>query len=445
MDIKKVDIIKQVNQSWDDKVNELKQIIVLTRSQLQSMQLELLNKTIKHISANSPFYKKLFLSHDLPEKISSLAQIQEIPFTTKQDFRDSYPFGMLAVDLSKVIKYGESTGTMGKPTSSFMTRNDWERDIAWTALSYQNIMSTQDVVFIAIPYELSFAAPATENALWYIGTTNVAVGALNMVCPWDRMVQMMQTLHPTILICTPTRSLRLYELLMEQGSNPLDIGIKKLLYFGEACSRIKLDKIAAIWDFSIHSAYGATETNSLALPCEYGHLHLIEDRFYFELIDPETEEYVQSGRGELVVSTLHSEAMPLLRYRTGDIIEIYESPCECGLPFRRMQHFGRYHERLAVQNKTIFKYDLESALLGIEGVGCFYVVQIEDTKMNIYCNLSGTKSESEVSLKISESFRQQFGINPKVQFLEKKVFLQGMDRRLKPGSLNYSDIKPFLP
>lgn len=411
-------------------------------AELDKRNLQALNKALAYAAKNSPFYAKRFAAEGGVKSINELSEMAQFSFTTKYDLRKAYPLGMLAVPQAKLVRYGESTGTTGTPSSSFMTRNDWLRDNWWATLSYANFMSSEDMIFIAVPYELAFAAAATEMALWNIGVTVVAVGALNKICPWERTLRMMRELHPSILMCTPTRALRLFDMCLAKGYDPLKIGLKTIFYVGETCSEAKLNKIADLWGAKLLTAYGATETNSLSLPCARGQQHLVEDRFYFEVVDPETGKVVEgkTKSGELVITSLFSEALPLLRYRTGDIVRVDEGSCECGLPFRRMKHFGRYTEKVSVGGRSILKIDLEQNILAVAGTGCYYAVEVDGENLIVAVNVVG-RDRQKVIGEVRDRIYDSYGIKALVDVKNKEVFCAAMDNMLKPGSLAMRHLK----
>lgn len=420
---------------------EVKKILQSSRKELEERTIKALNHTIEHARRNSPFYIERFRKVHLSQKIKSLAELTEFPFTTKADSRSAYPFGFLAVPKSRIVRYGESTGTTGSPTSSFVTRDDWDRGNIWATLSYLNFFSSEDMIFNAVPYELAFSALDADKAFWNIGATVVGVGTLNMICPWERVIKMMSMLHPSVLICTPTRAMRLYDMFLDEEYSPEAVGLKTLFYIGETCSASKLKKIAKLWNVNLVTAYGTTETNSLSLPCQHGNQHLTENRFYFEVIDPAKEIPVKNGeRGELVITSLASEAMPLVRYRTGDIVSLHSKACSCGIPFRTIQHYGRYDERIAIKDKVILKVDLEEAILKVKNTGCYYSFSIEDDKLNIMVEIVGD-NKKEIIAAICKNVSQQFEISVSVQEINKALICKAMDRMLKPGSVSLTHIK----
>ena len=441
MNIKK---IKEKAQVQIKLIEEMQIIASLSRAKLQEKAWNRLREVILYASEDSPLYKRRFLESKVSPSIQNSSQLKALPFTTKDDLRQSYPFGFLATSMEKVIRYGESTGTTGNPTSSYMTYEDWERGTVWLERSFAHYFSPNDIVFVAIPYELAFAAYDIDRALENVGVTVVAVGTLNQICPWDRTLEMMRTLHPAAIVCAPTRALRLYDMFLEKGYNPSDVGLKTLFYVGETCSFAKLNKIAKMWNVSLITGYGTTETCSLGLICPHGKLHLTEDRFYFEIVDPETGFSLEKGeRGELVLTTLFAEAMPLIRYRTGDIVIIEDRPCSCGLPQRTLQHYGRFDERILWKGMSILKFDLEETVLSVEGTGCYYLISPEQDQFKITIEVID-KNKSKVLSDVREKVLTTYGIEAVVEEVDKKLLCQAMDKMLKPGSLSMEKLKKLV-
>ena len=413
-----------------------------TRKQLLGLQLERLNAQLQHAYQASPFYRTRSWRWGFPERLDNLEVLSRFPFTTKEDLRELYPFGFLAVPHRELIRYGESTGTSGRPTSSFITYEDWIRGNVWVEHALAPSFSAEDMAFIAIPYELTFASYDIDRALEHLGVTVVAVGTLNQVCPFERMVEMMREVHPTTLVCTPTRALRLYDMLVQQGHDPLKVGLRKLLYVGETCSPARLKKVAEAWQVQLITAYGSTETNSLALPCRLGRSHLVESRYLFEVVDPETGSPRPPGElGELVLTSLTTRAMPLLRYRTGDLVRIEESPCACGSPRRVLQHQGRVGEGFHVEGRNLPRLHLEETLLSTPGTGVYYVAGLREGRLHVHVEIAPGADTPRTCNLVAERVRHAHGLKAHVEPVAREAVTRAMDRMLKPGSLSLEDLE----
>lgn len=419
---------------------DIKRCYSLNPQGIAENALNLLNLELPEIIEQTPYYKELYKEGKYPEKLDSLKDLEKIPFVTKQALREQYPFGFLNGSMDRVVRYGESTGTSGSPTSSFMTKKDWEENIARVTLHISNFFTKEDIVFIMVPFELAFSSVDMDKSLWNIGSTVVAIGAKNQVCPMDRVAEMLIEIKATALICSPTRAIRLYYLLKEKGYDPKQVNLKTILYIGETCSDAKLKKIKEMWGVQLTTVYGSTETNSIALPCEHNRSHLVEDRSYFELVDPGSGELITDGNeGELVITTLKHEAFPLIRYRTGDYVRIDNEKCTCGLCFRTIKHLGRFADQKILNGYAFMKNDLENSVLNIEGVGCNYLDYMEGEELHIAVDIVAEQKEA-VMQQIVEKVRKEYQVTPHVYELDRKKYFDVVDSSLKPGNIDWSKI-----
>lgn len=396
----------------------------------------LLIKQYDYMIHNSLFYKQRLERGELPDKISGIKELVQLPFTHKQDFRDYYPFGFLASEKSKIVRYGETTGSSGTPTASYITKKDWEENLKYTVESYSKFFSAQDTAIICIPYELAFSAIDIDRALSRIGVTVIAAGALNKVCPWERTIQLIKDIKPTILVCSGTRAIRLFDMMESEGLDNNDIGLKYVFYVGEAVSLEKVKKMEEVWGVKLITAYGSTETNTLSLPCKAGYQHLNEARYYCEVLDLQNGQPVGQGeKGELVVTSLQNEAMPVLRYKTGDLVEVNRTLCECGNCNERIIHHGRIEDQINLNGNILSKVEMENLIFQCSIYGFYY---------NYYQNINGelvievekNTYVEEVKNRLQEKMRVDFGIIPQVHAIEKKYFAEKMDSVLKPGKIN---------
>ncbi|MFJ2744549.1 phenylacetate--CoA ligase family protein [Streptomyces sp. NPDC087440] len=403
------------------------------------LQLTRLRESVTYALTSSPYYRHHWSAHRAT-RFDSLDDIRTLPFTTKADLRAAYPFGLVAADRQEIVRYGESTGTTGSPTSAVITYEDWIRGNVAVERSVGHLFGPGDLVFIAIPYELAFASYDVDRALERVGAGVVAVGTLSRVCPFERMVEMMWTVKPTGLVCTPSRALRLYDLLKDSGRDPLEVGLRTFMYVGETCSPAKLSKIADLWGVRLSNAYGSTETNSLGLTCAEGALHLTEDRHLFEVIDPETAEPVADGTpGELVLTSLVSRAMPLLRYRTGDFVTVHRATCACGSPRRTLDHHGRVSEQLVVDGRRINKLALEDVVLSTKGSGLYWAAGVTHRGLEIRVEAESGDT-ARLCSEVAEHVTAAVGITPVVEPIDRDTVRRAMDRMLKPGSLSLEDL-----
>jgi phenylacetate-CoA ligase len=428
---------------YEQAIADLERFEQLAPQAVPAYQLALLNDQLKYAMTRSPHYRKAWAAAGAAGGLGSVAELAKLPFTTKADLRAGYPFGFLAAPREELIRYGESTGTTGSPTSAAITYADWIGGNVSVERALGHIFGPSDLVFIAIPYELAFASYDVDRALEHLGAAVVAVGTLTRVCPFERMVAMMHTVRPSGLVCTPSRALRLFDLLRADGYDPLAVGLRTFLYIGETCSPIRLEKIAEHWQVQLTTAYGSTETNSLGLACARGGLHLTEDRHAFEVVDPVTGEPVASDTngdltGELVLTTLCAQAMPLLRYRTGDLVTVAAAPCPCGSPRRTLRHHGRVSEQIQLGDQIIIKVELEQVILSTPGTRLYYAAGVREGQLVIRVECSGRLEE--VCSDVADRVAAAYGVVPDVKHVDAATVMAAMDRMLKPGSLSLDDL-----
>ncbi|MEV5988556.1 AMP-binding protein [Streptomyces sp. NPDC052051] len=420
---------------------ELHAFEALGSARVRAWQLDRLSEQVAYARRESPFYRRQFAEAALPDGSDGEKLLAALPFTTKKDLREGYPLDLIAAPLTSLARYGESTGSTGSPTSSAITYRDWVRGNVSTEQSVGHHYGPGDTVFVAIPYELSFAAYDVDRALETVGATVVGVGILSAVCPIERTARMIAALRPAGIVCSPTRALRLFDLLTEMGHDPAALGVRTVLYVGETCSPAKLAKIARMWQAELVPAYGTTETNSLALSCGHGRAHLTEDRHLFEVLDPLTAAPLADGTtGELVVTTLVAEAMPLLRYRTGDLVSIAPEPCPCGSVRRTVRHHGRASDRLLVDGRPIDRLDLEEAVLSVPGTGLYYAAGMRDERLHVRVECAG-RAARQVCTDIADGVEARFGAAATVTEVDRATVGRAMDRMLKPGNLTLEDLE----
>lgn len=415
---------------------ELDAFEALDRAGVRAWQRARLREQVAHARRHAPFYRHRLRA--LPPAAGE--DPAQLPFTTKDDLRGGYPFGLLAVPLADVARYGESTGTTGAPTSSAITYQDWVRGNVSTARSLAHRFGPGDLVFVAIPYELSFAAYDLDRALETVGAAVVGTGILSAVCPVERTARMIAELRPAGIVCSPTRALRLHDLLRDAGHDPAALGVRTVLYVGETCSPAKLAKISRLWQAELVPAYGTTETNSLALSCALGRAHLTEDRHLFEVLDPDDATPLAAGRaGELVLSTLLAQAMPLLRYRTGDLVSVDPDPCPCGSVRATVRHHGRVGDRLHVAGRTLDRLDLEEAVLSVSGTGLYYAAGVVGEALHLRVECPDRPAHL-VRREVADRVRARFGVTPEVGEVDRATVGRAMDAMLKPGNLTLADL-----
>lgn len=351
-----------------------KELETLDRPALQQMQLEKMQQTVRRCYENVPYYRAQLDALGLgPDCIATLDDVRRLPFTKKAALRDNYPFDLLACPMRDVVRIHGSSGTTGKPTMVAYTRQDldvWSDCV--TRIVCAGGATPDDVAQIAFGYGLFTGALGLHQGLEKLGCAVIPMSSGNT----EKQLMLMQDLHVTVLVATPSYALYLSEVAAQKGLK-LDLRIG---FFGaEGCTPEMRAQIERNFGIIATDNYGMSELTGPGVSgeCEYRcGLHVWEDHFYPEIIDPETGEVLPEGSfGELVVTPLFKQALPLLRYRTGDITRLDYSPCKCGRTHVRMDKVqGRCDDMLIIKGVNVFPSQIESVLLGIEQVGPHYLL-----------------------------------------------------------------------
>ena len=350
----------------------------VSQDEMAMLQAERLRDCLTRIAVHVPFYReKLGEMGVAPEDISSLDHLASLPFTVKQDLRDTYPYGLFAVPMDDVVRLHASSGTTGKMTVVGYTANDiamWT-DLGARALSIGGV-DRRDIIHVAYGYGLFTGGLGLHYGGERLGATVVPVSAGNT----RRQVELAQDFGATVLCCTPSYSLLIAEQAAEVGA---DLGRLRLGVFGaEPWSEEMRAEIEARLNITALDIYGLSEVMGPAVamecPAKQG-LHLAEDHFIPEVIDPDSGSPLPDGEtGELVLTCATKEALPLLRYRTGDLTRLTREPCACGRTTARMSKpLGRTDDMLIIRGINVFPSQIESALLGIEGLEPHYELHLE--------------------------------------------------------------------
>ena len=368
---------------WDSKIE------TMPLDELKKLQLTRLKKLVKYVYENNRFYHDRFKASGVkPEDIKKLDDIKKIPFLTKQDLREYYPFGLLCVEMDDVVEIHASSGTTGKPVVGPYTRNDLEvwADVMARSL-WANGVRKKDVLQNSYGYGLFTGAHGFEKGAQKIGATVIPISSGNT----KRQVTIMKDMGSTVIACTPSYSLYMAEVAQEMGFDPKkDFKLRIGCFGAEAWSNEMRKNIEDTWGITAYEHYGLTELigPGVVTECEHKKLHINADHFLLEIIDPDTGESLEPGEeGELVFTTLTKEAFPAVRFRTRDLAVYYEEPCECGrtLPIQSRIK-GRSDDMMKVKGVIVFPSQIEAALLNIEGLSGNY--QIIKTKQGSMATLS---------------------------------------------------------
>ncbi len=352
----------------------------LAREDIEALQLKRLKEVVERVYHLVPFYRQKFDELGVkPHDIKSLDDLRRLPFTVKQDLRDHYPFGMFAVPMEQIVRIHSSSGTTGKPTVVGYTAHDMR---VWTEVMCRTFSMAKvgpgDVVHNAYGYGLF-----TGGLGFHYGAEGVGAAVVpSSVGFTKRQLMLMRDFGATVLCSTPSYALHLAEVASEEGLNPREDFRLRAGFFGaEPASKGLRENVSKVWGIRYCECYGLSEIigPGVAASCEHDELHIFEDHFLPEVIDPETGEPLPEGEeGELVFTTLTKQGLPLIRYRTRDIATLYKAPCKCGRTILRMGRvIGRSDDMLIVSGVNVFPSQVEHVLTQVEGLTPNYVIVLD--------------------------------------------------------------------
>lgn len=357
----------------------------LTRSEIEALQTERLKKTVRQCM-NSEFYRRRFAeSHIGPDDIRSLSDLSRIPFTTKQDLRDSYPFGMSAVPLSRVVRLHSSSGTTGTPTVILHTQRDldeWANAVA--RCLYMVGLRPGDIFQNSSGYGMFTGGLGFQYGAERLGMLTVPAAAGNT----KRQIKFITDFGTTALHAIPSYAGRLYEVMEEMGIDPRrDTHLRTLIIGAEPHSEEQRRRIEQMLGVKAYNSFGMSEMcgPGVAFECtEQNGLHIWEDYYIVEIVDPMTLEPVPEGEvGELVLTTINREAMPLLRYRTRDLTRILPGECPCGRHHLRLDRMkGRSDDMIILKGVNIFPIQIETVLMQFAELGNDYLITLTNEEAN---------------------------------------------------------------
>ncbi len=421
-----------------------KDIETMPRKSIEKIQLERLKWLVDYCNRNVKFYHdRLERAGVTADKIKSLEDIQYIPYTTKEDIRDNYPFGLFGQPVNKIIRIHASSGTTGKPTVVGYTKNDIEN---WSDCMARLCMaagaSEEDIIQIAFGYGLFTGALGLHYGLEKIGATVVPTSSGNT----EKQIMLMQDFKTSGLVSTPSYAQYIGETAKEMGV--IDkINLRLGLFGSEGCTeemRSQIEKTLGLFatdNYGMSELMGPGVSGECELRCG---MHINEDHFLAEVIDPHTLQGLSKGaQGELVVTTLSKEGIPMLRYRTKDITKIDYEPCKCGRTFARMAKImGRTDDMLKIRGVNVFPSQIESVLMGFEQIAPHYQLVITRSNFSDHLEVKVELADSSLlenyaaleSLRCSihHNLKTVLGIETKVSLVEHKSLerFQGKAKRI---------------
>ena len=407
-----------------------REIETIERKDLEKLQLARLQKALA-AAATTPFYRKVFSDHNVDvSKVTTLEHLQDLPLTTKHDLRLSYPDGMVPISRSDIVRLHASSGTTGKSTVIFYSKRDVDEWADLVARSMVATGTTRDDVFQnMMGYGLFTGGLGLHYGAERLGAMVIPSSTGNSL----KQIQLMQDFQTTVIHITPSYSLHLVEVIKENGVNPPDLTVKKAYLGAEPYSEETRDKIEKLWGLEAYNSYGMSEMNGPGVAFECIHkngMHLWEDFYIIEVINPETGQPLPDGEeGELVLTHINREAMPIIRYRTRDLTRIIPEQCRCGRTHRRMERIkGRTDDMLIVGGVNVFPSQIESVLMRIPEVGNNYQIVLDRKenldrmyiRVELYSKMfHGDLNElKRLNQKIGEELRALITINPRIELLE---------------------------
>jgi len=411
--------------------------------QMKALQSERLVAQVKHVYENVPYYHKLMEEKGVtPADIKGIEDLHKLPFLTKADLRDAYPYGLLAKPLTDCVRIQSTSGTTGKRVVAFYTQHDidlWE-DCCARAITAAG-GTCDDVCQVCYGYGLFTGGPGLNGGSHKVGSLTLPMSSGNT----DRQIQFMMDLGATILCCTPSYAAYIGETLKEQGYKPEDNKLKAGIFGAEPWTEEMRRDIEKSLGIKAYDIYGLTETSGpgVAFECEeQTGMHINEDHFIAEIIDPETGEVLPEGsKGELVFTSITKEAFPLLRYRTRDICVLSRKKCSCGRTLIKMtKPMGRSDDMMIIRGVNVFPSQIETVLLK-EGYSSNYQIVVDrqnnNDTLDVNVELSPemfsdtVKSVTDREKKLASAIQTMLGIKPIVHLVPPKTIARSEGKAVR--------------
>ena len=407
----------------------------LPRPALEAVQLKRLQATLERVCANVPFYRDLFGKAGIKSgDVKHLDDLQRLPFTSKQDMRDSYPYGLFAAPMEEIVRIHASSGTTGKPTVVGYTAKDID---VWAELMARSFVSAGahkgDIIHNAYGYGLFTGGLGAHYGAERLGASVIPMSGGNT----KKQIMIMQDFGSTVLTCTPSYSLFMAEAAHEEGVDFRTLKLRVGIFGAEPWSESMRNEIEEKLNLAAIDIYGLSEIMGpgVAIECIEAKkgLHIWEDHFIPEIINPETGQRLGEGeRGELVITTITKQGIPLIRYRTRDITSITYEPCICGRTHARIARMsGRSDDMLIIRGVNVFPSQIESILVGIEGVEPHYVLIVDrqdnlDT-LEVQVEVDEQLFSDEIKVlqalshRIEKEIKDMLGVTCRVKLVEPKT------------------------
>ncbi|MEE1010718.1 MAG: phenylacetate--CoA ligase [Acutalibacteraceae bacterium] len=411
--------------------------------EIKAIQSEKLVKQVKHVYENVEYYRNLMDEKGVtPDDINSIDDLHKLPFLTKADLREAYPYGLLGTDLKNCVRIHSTSGTTGKRVVAFYTQKDielWEDCCARAIVAVGG--TNEDVCQVAYGYGLFTGGFGLNGGSQKVGCLTLPMSSGNT----ERQIQFMQDLHSTIICCTPSYAAYIGETLKEMGISPDELDLKAGIFGAEPWTEEMRRDIEKSLGIKAYDIYGLTESTGpgVAFECEaQTGMHINEDHFYAEIIDPETGDVLPLGsKGELVFTSLDKEGFPLLRYRTRDICILSREKCSCGRTLIKMcKPMGRSDDMLIIRGVNVFPSQIETVLLQ-EGYSPNYLIEVDrannvDT-LDVSVELTPeqftdtVKHLSAMEKDLANAIKTMLGVNPKVHLVAPKTITRSEGKAVR--------------
>jgi phenylacetate-CoA ligase len=414
----------------------------LPREALEAIQLRRLQETLSRVYATVPFYRKQFDASGIrPSDIKSLDDLKRVPFTTKQDLRDNYPFGMFAVPLENVVRIHASSGTTGRPTVVGYTARDIE---TWSRLMARSLCAAgatpNDIIHNAYGYGLFTGGLGVHYGAERLGASVIPISGGNT----KRQVIIMQDFGPTVITCTPSYALHLVEVAEEMGVKFKNLKFKAGILGAEPWSENMRAEIEQKLNIKAMDIYGLSEVigPGVSIECVEAQngLHVFEDHFIPEIINPDTGEVLPLGEtGELVFTSITKEAFPVIRYRTRDITSLNPEPCICGRTHVRMNRVsGRSDDMLIIRGVNVFPSQIESVLMDMKDIEPHYQLVVDRINnldmLTVMVEVGKDVFSDEIKVlqklenEITKNIKETIGVSTKVKLVEPKTIARSQGK-----------------
>ena len=415
----------------------------MSREDMTALQSERLVNQVKHVWEKVPYYRNLMEEKGVsPEDIKGIEDLHKLPFLTKDDLRDQYPYGLLATDINNCVRIQSTSGTTGRRVVAFYTQEDvdlWEECCARALVAAG--ADEKDVCHVSYGYGLFTGGPGLNGGSHKVGCLTLPMSSGNT----ERQIQFMMDLGSTILCCTPSYAAYLGESLKEAGYTPETNSLKAGIFGAEPWTEEMRRDIEKSLGIKAYDIYGLTETSGPGVAfecCEQKGMHINEDHFVAEIIDPDTGEVLPEGeKGELVFTSLTKEAFPLLRYRTRDITVLSKEKCSCGRTLIKMKKpMGRSDDMLIIRGVNVFPSQIETVLLK-EGYNPNYQIVVDrennSDSLDVYVEMN-PESFSDVvkdiekdADKLAGAIKTMLGIKPVVHLVAPKTITRSEGKAVR--------------